>query len=45
MVLVAPGADWRLTMLAYTVPQVVFFFVVAAVAVMVVTIVARMLRT
>lgn len=32
-------------MLAYTVPQLVFFFMVAGVAVMVITIVARMLRT
>ncbi len=32
-------------MLAYTVPQMVFFFMVAGVAVMVITIVARMLRT
>ena len=31
-------------MLAYTVPQMVFFFMVASVAVMVVMIVARMLR-
>ena len=43
--LVMPGVDWRLAMLAYTVPQMVFFFMVAAVAVMVLTIVARMLRT
>jgi hypothetical protein len=45
VVLVMAGVDWRLTMLAYTVPQMVFFFMVAAVAVMVLTIVARMLRT
>ena len=45
MVLVGPGVDWRLTMLAYTVPQMVFFLMVAGLAVMVITIVARMLRT
>ena len=32
-------------MLAYTVPRLVYFFMVAGVAVTVVTIVARMLRT
>ena len=32
-------------MLSYTVPQLVFFFMVAGVVVMVFTILARMLRT
>ena len=44
-VFVAPEVDWRLTMLNYTVPQMVFFFMVAGVSVMVITIVARMLKT
>jgi hypothetical protein len=35
---------WRQMMLAYTLPQMIFFFMVAGVAAMVFIIVARMLR-